>query len=153
MRTFERAAVAGIVVAAALAGLAHFAGWATLPAFIPVALIPWLRVFLFPAVTFLLILFFHKKDPVQWEAWAMKNPFFAAVIELCKALGFDLPSTLKVFENYAARKAGTIPPSAVLALPWPPAVRKLLANPSTQAAVVALVSKGEAELLKLAAGK
>jgi hypothetical protein len=97
--------------------------------------------FLFwPSITALLTLAFKKHTAAEWEAWAMKNPFGAFIVEFCKANGFDIGKNALLLERFAARRSGKVPADIWDKLPVSPVLRDALKNPDVQAQFTRLLA-------------
>ena len=75
-----------------------------------------------PFLSALLNILSRKKNPEQWEAWALSRPLPALVLELMRALGADPKKAMMAFRTYAQRKAGEAPTPS-------PAIHQLVSDP------------------------
>lgn len=85
--------------------------------------------FFWPLVTALLSIAMRRKLPEKWQAWAMKYPKLAFVIELLKAWGLNLPKVFELMQRYAMRKAGESPEAAWKMSTLPEPLKKALQDP------------------------
>lgn len=76
----------------------------------------------------------------RWEAWALKYPKLAFLLEVSRALGLDLNKLVDIMARYAARKAGHIPPDALIKMNLPPELRAALSDPKKVQKLVQFLS-------------
>lgn len=103
---------------------------------------PLIMVFIvWPLLTAFLSVAIRRRLPEKWEAWAMKNPKLAFLIELAKAWGFNLPKIFELARRYTARMAGELPEAAIKASTLPEPLKKALQDPRLQAQLAAHVEE------------
>lgn len=100
------------------------------------AVAPYLPLFMplvgWPLVSALINYLFYKKTPAEWEAWALKKPVLAFLVELCRANGWNITKNAQIIQRYAARRAGQVPEDAWAALPLSVPLKMALRNPATR---------------------
>lgn len=98
-----------------------------------------------PLISALINYAFYKKTPAEWEAWAMRKPLLAFLVELCRANGWDITKNAKVLQRYAARRAGQLPEEGWDRLPISPAMKAALQNPATRGILEGLLTSRTSE--------
>lgn len=81
----------------------------------------------------------RAKDLEAWEAWALKNPRWAAWIERARALGLDWRKVLDISRREAARRAGQMPLDSAVKLYLPDSLASVLADPAKRDKLVNFV--------------
>lgn len=108
------------------------------------AIAPYLPLFMpfvgWPLVSALINLAFYKRTPAEWEAWALKKPVLAFLVELCRANGWDIAKNARVLQRFAARRSGQVPEEGWDRLPLSPAVKAALQDPALRGALEEFVA-------------
>lgn len=94
-----------------------------------------------PIVSATLAVLSRKKTAQEWEAWALKSPVLAFLIEVARAAGLDLVKIFGAFKRYADRRAGAIPSEIWERLPVSNALKAHLADPVKRRQLEALVQE------------
>lgn len=81
----------------------------------------------------------RTKDLEAWEAWALKNPRWAAWIERARALGLDWRKVLDISRREAARRAGQMPLDSAVKLYLPDSLASVLADPEKRDKLIKFV--------------
>jgi len=116
--------------------------WKHVEPWLPV-LVPILIAYVFwPFVSAIITLAFRKRTPEEWEAWALKKPGLALLVEMCKANGFDIGKNLKLVQRYAQRQSGRLPEDLWDKLPVSPNLRLALRNPEMRRLLESMVAGG-----------
>lgn len=111
------------------------------------AFVHWLQVFFlwvlshwevwfWPGLTFAITYAVKRKYPERWEAWALRYPLGAFVIEFMKAYGIDGQKGPVLLKRYAMRRAGMVPPDAIKSIPVPDKVMKVLLDPKLRTRLI-----------------
>jgi hypothetical protein len=90
------------------------------------------EVWFWPVLTAALTFAVKRKYPERWEAWALKWPLGAALIEFMRAFGFDSQKGPVILQRYAMRRAGMVPDDAFRTIPIPDKVKRALLDPATR---------------------
>ena len=85
---------------------------------------------------------FRKKSPEAWEAWALKKPVLAFIIELLRAFGIDPKKMAVAWKRFADRKAGNVPEDLWDGLPISPTLKGALRDPAKRALLEELLGRG-----------
>ncbi len=94
-----------------------------------------------PLVSATLAVLSRKKTAQEWEAWALKSPVLAFLIEVARAAGLDPVKMLSAFKRYADRRAGAIPNEIWERLPVSNALKAHLADPVKRRQLEALAQE------------
>ena len=59
-----------------------------------------------PLISAVINALMRKRTAEEWEKWALAKPSLALLVQLTRALGWDMKSVGHAFQLYAERKAG-----------------------------------------------
>lgn len=102
-----------------------------------------------PLVSAIITLAFRKRTPEEWEAWALKKPGLALLVEMCKANGFDIGKNLLLVQRYAQRQSGKFPADLWDKLPVSPNLRTALRNPEMRRILESMVTAHQEKVLEV----
>lgn len=92
---------------------------------------PIVEALIWPLLTAIINAFLMKRSPEEWEAWALKKPGLAFMVEILRAIGCYPSKILIAIQRYLARRAGEVPNDVVTMETLPPGIQRMLKSPAT----------------------